>query len=95
MNELYQPKCCAECVYIMPYDCYKVCSYPFFPTEMSILDISSFKVTSNAIPDWCPFIKMNNEIASMSEEKRNVLNDICKGLEILLGWSESKRQEKK
>ena len=90
MNELYQPKCCAECVYIRPYDCYKVCSYPFFPAEMSILDISSFKVNPDAVPDWCPLIQRNNEIASMPEEKRNALNDICNGLATLLGWPESK-----
>ena len=90
MNDLYQPKCCAECVYIRPYGDYKVCSYPFFPDEMSILDISSFKVIPDAVPDWCPLIQRNNEIASMPEEKRNALDNICKGLAVLSGWSELK-----
>lgn len=88
--KLYQPKCCSECCYIRPYGDYKVCSYPFFPAEMSILDISSFKVIPDSVPDWCPLIQRNDEIASMPEEKRNALNDICNGLAILLGWPESK-----
>ena len=92
--KLYQPKCCSECCYIRPYGDYKVCSYPFFPAEMSILDISSFKVIPDAVPNWCPLIQRNDEIASMPEEKRNALNDICKGLATLLGWPESKKQEK-
>lgn len=91
INDLYQPKCCAKCVYIRPYGGYKICSCPFFPAEMSILDVSSFKVNPDAVPDWCPLIKINNEIASMPEEERNALNDICKGLAILLGWPESKK----
>ena len=74
--KLYQPKCCAECVYIRPYGGYKVCSYPFFPAEMSILDISSFKVNPGAIPDWCPLIKINDEIVSMPEEERERKREI-------------------
>ena len=88
--KLYQPKCCSECCYINPYGDYKVCSYPFFPAEMSILDISSFKVTPDAIPDWCPLKKINDEIASMPKEKLNALDEISKGLATLLGWPESK-----
>ena len=88
--KLYQPKCCSECCYIRPYGGYKVCSYPFFPAEMSILDISSFKVTPDVVPDWCPLIKINDEIASMPKEKLNALDNICKGLAVLLGLPEPK-----
>lgn len=70
-----------------------ICTNPSFPEEIKVLDISSFKVNPDAIPDWCPYILTNKAISLMSKEKQDALESICKGFNILFGWDKMSLQE--
>lgn len=80
-----QPKCCAQCFYIKPYNNFMMCTNPSFPKEMKVLDVSSFMVNPDTIPDWCPYTLTNNAIALMPKEKQYALEKIIDGLNSLLG----------
>ena len=84
-----QPKRCSECFYIESYNGYMVCTNPFFPKETEVLDISSFKVNPDAIPDWCPYIVTNKAISLMPKEKQNAIENIFNGFSILFGWNKT------
>lgn len=73
-----QPKRCSECFYIKSYNDYMVCTNPSFPEEMGELDISSFKVDPDAIPDWCPYILTNKAFSLMPKEKQDAIENIFK-----------------
>lgn len=80
-----QPKCCAQCFYINPYNNFMICTNPSFPKEMKMLDVSSFRVNPDTIPDWCPYTLTNKAIALMPKEKQCALEKIIDGLSSLLG----------
>jgi len=86
---LDQPKRCSECFYIKSYNGYMVCTNPSFPKEMEVLDISSFKVNQDAIPDWCPYILTNKAISLMPKEKQYAIENIFNGFSILFGWNKT------
>ena len=80
-----QPKCCAQCFYINSYNNFMICTNPSFPKEMKALDVSSFRVNPDTIPDWCPYTLTNKAIALMPKEKQYALEKIIDGLSSLLG----------
>ena len=62
-----------------------ICTNPSFPKEMKVLDVSSFRVNPDTIPDWCPYTLTNKAIALMPKEKQYALEKIIDGLSSLLG----------
>ena len=88
-----QPKHCSECFYIRCYNDYMVCTNPSFPKEMGALDISSFQVNPDAIPDWCPYILTNKAFSLMPKEKQDAIKDICNGFSVLFDWDKTSKEE--
>lgn len=66
-----------------------ICTNPSFLQEIKVLDISSFKVNPDAIPDWCPYILTNKAISLMSKEKQCALEKIIDGISVLFEMSEA------
>ena len=73
------PENCGLCTKkIQYYDGGYICNAPV-SKEKEILDISSFKVSLETRPDWCPLNNIVNIIDNMPEEKKVLVDKMIDG----------------
>lgn len=80
------PKGCGKCSWMRFYFDNKItyyCARPVAP-EKEMIDVSAFTVDPDTIPDWCPLIKLNEDIQKSDSKWRQALINIAKELAALL-----------
>ena len=72
---------CADCPSMRPYADYFICGLPETDPNKTQMDVSTYKVSPNTKPDWCPIDKVNANLENLTEDQELAV----KGMSVLFG----------
>jgi hypothetical protein len=61
-----KPKKCSDCPYTTYYNGIRICGFPIHTRDELMIDVTSFKVPSDYVPNWCKIPDINNTYDSLS-----------------------------
>lgn len=84
------PDNCGMCHSVMQFGNQFICGMPV-SKEKQILDITSFEVSLDSRPDWCPMKKVKYIIDNSSEENKILFDKVCEGFSALFELMDNTR----
>ena len=83
--KLEVPEKCGDCKSMAPYGQKYYCHMDALSSDSPHQDISTIFIEPESRPNWCPMIRLNKTVESMSPDRRTEFDKFATGLSALFG----------